>query len=151
MLANCFQIFLNILYVCQSVSWLTFLLKLDKYREISSSGGYIFLNFFGGIPGMLVHQIQILVIFLVCLSVCQLAHNLNDIRQIQGYLQFWMIYMNQIFGNIPGMLVHQIKIILNFLYVCQSVSWLTSLLKFDKYSDISSHTEPEYRRKVKKN
>ena len=28
--------------------------------------------------------------------------------------------------------------IVNFLYVCQSVSWLTSSLIFDKYKDISS-------------
>ena len=75
------------MYVCQSVSWLTFLLKLDKYRDISSSVWDIFLKFFGGIPGMFVHLFQIVV---------------------------------------------------NFLYVCQSVSWLTSLLKLFKYRDISS-------------
>ena len=33
----------NFLYVCQSVSWLTFLLKLDIYRDISSSWWEIFL------------------------------------------------------------------------------------------------------------
>ena len=77
----------NCLYVCQSVSWLTFLLKLDKYRDISSSLRDIFLTFFGRIPGMFVHLFQI---------------------------------------------------ILNFMYVCQSVSWLTSLLKLSKYRDISS-------------
>ena len=42
------------------------------------------------------------------------------------------------FGDIPGMFVHLFQIILNFLYICQSVSWLTSLLKLDKYGDISS-------------
>ena len=78
---------LNFPYVCQSVSWLTFLLKLHKYWDIASSGWYIFLNFFGGIPGMLVPYIP----------------------------RIW-----------------------NFLYVCQSASWLTSLLKLDKYRDISS-------------
>ena len=36
------------------------------------------------------------------------------------------------------MLVHYVPIILNFLYVCQSVSWLTSLLKLDKFRNISS-------------
>ena len=40
-----FQILLNFLYVCRSVSWFTSLLKLDKYRDISSSGWDFFLNF----------------------------------------------------------------------------------------------------------
>ena len=43
------------LYVCQSVSWLTLLLKLDKYRDTSSSGRDIFLKVSGDIPGMLAH------------------------------------------------------------------------------------------------
>ena len=67
-------------YVCQTVSWLTSLLKLNKYRDISSSGWDILLKFFGDIPGMLVHYFQI---------------------------------------------------ILNFLYVCQSVSWLSWLQKYN--------------------
>ena len=50
-----FQIISNILYVCQSVGWLTSLLKLHEYGDISSSGRDILLNFFGDIPGMLVH------------------------------------------------------------------------------------------------
>ena len=66
----------NCLYVCQSVSWLTSLLKLDKYRDISGPERAIFLKFVGDIPRMLLHHFQI---------------------------------------------------ILNFLYVCKSVSWLTSL------------------------
>merc|ERR1712081_108394 len=85
--AGPFQIVLNFLYVCQSVSWLTSLLKLDKSRDISSSGWDIFLNFFGDIPEMLVNNFQI---------------------------------------------------IQNFLSGSQSDSWLTSLLKLDKYRDISS-------------
>ena len=87
MLAGQFQLILEFLYVCQSVSWLTSLLKLDKYRHISGPEWYIFLK---------------------------------------------------IFGDIPGMLFHHFQIILNFLYVCQSVSWHTSLLKLDKCRDISS-------------
>ena len=35
--------------------------------------------------------------FLVCLSVCQLAYFLTEIRQIQGYLKFWMRYLSEIF------------------------------------------------------
>ena len=87
MFLHLFQIVVNFLYVCQSVSWLTSLLKLDKYRDISSSGRDIFLKFSGDTHGMLAHKFQI---------------NLN------------------------------------FLYVCQSVSQLTSLLKLDKYSDIQA-------------
>jgi len=52
MLVHWFQIVLNLFFVCQSVSWLTSLLKLDKYRNISSSGWHIFLESFGDIPGM---------------------------------------------------------------------------------------------------
>ena len=48
----------------------------------------------------------------------------------------WDIFL-KIFGDIPGMFLHHFKIILNFLYVCQSVSWLTSLLKLGQNRDIS--------------
>ena len=87
MFVHLFQIVVNFLYVCQSVSWLTSLLKLFKYRDISTSGRDIFLKFSGHIPGMLAHWLQII-------------------------LKFW--------------------------YVCQSVIWLTCLLKLYKYRDISS-------------
>ena len=126
------------MYVCQSVHWLTFLLKLDKYRDISSSGWDIFLNFFGDISGMLVHYFQIILNFLyVCQSVSWLTHllKLDKYRDISS--SAWDIFLN-FFGDISGMLVHYFQIILNFLYVCQFVSWLTSLLKLDKYRDISS-------------
>ena len=51
MLVHYFQIILNFLYVCWSVCWLTSLLKLGWYRDISTSGWYIFLEFFGDISG----------------------------------------------------------------------------------------------------
>ena len=35
--------------------------------------------------------------FFVCLSVCQLAYFLTEIRQIQGYLLFLMRYISEIF------------------------------------------------------
>ena len=44
--------------------------------------------------------------FLVCLPVCQLAYFLTEIRQIQGYLQFWMSYLYETFSYIPEMLEH---------------------------------------------
>ena len=87
MLAHKLQIILNLLYVCQSVSWLTYLRKWDKYRDISSSGWHLFLR---------------------------------------------------LFRDIPRIFLDYFQNILNFLYVCQSVSWLTYLQKLDKYGDISS-------------
>ena len=49
-----------------------------------------------------------------------------------------MRYLYDIFWEIPQLLVQDFQIILNFLYVSQSVSWLTFLLKLDIYRDISS-------------
>ena len=42
------------------------------------------------------------------------------------------------FWDMSLMLVHYFQMKLNFLYVCQCVILLTSLLKSDKYKDISS-------------
>ena len=74
MFVHLFQIILNFMYVCQSVSWLTSLLKLDKLKDMSSSGWDIFLKFFGDIPGMLVHYFLIILnLMFVCQSVCLLT------------------------------------------------------------------------------
>ena len=150
MFVHQFKIYMNSLYVCLVVSWLTSLQK-------SGLQGYLlfwmrcFSYFFVHISGMLVHQFKIL----VSLFVCQLAYFITENRLIKVYLQFWMIYLSENFwrlswnkflmsylteflGHLPGMFVQQIKIIPNFLYVCQSVSWLTSLLKLGYYGDISS-------------
>ena len=59
------------MYVCQSVSWLTSLLILDKSSDISSSGWDIFVKFFGDIPKMFLHCFQMLTNFL---HVCQSIH-----------------------------------------------------------------------------
>ena len=87
---------------------------------------------------MLVHPFQIILNFLY---VCQFAGWLTSLLKIDKYRYIWSsgwdIFMN-FFGDISGMLVHYFHIILNFLYVCQSVSWLTSLLKLHKFRDISS-------------
>ena len=131
-------IILNFLYVCQSVSWLTSLLIWDKCRHISSSGWDIFLKFFGDIPGMLVHYFQIILNFLyVCQSVSWLTHllKLDKSRDISS--SGWDIFL-KFFGDIPRIFLDYFQIILNFLYVCQSSSWLTSLLKLGSYRDISS-------------
>ena len=62
---------------------------------------------------------------------------LTEIRKLLGYLKFWMRYLFD-FLDIPGMLVHKYQINMTFLCVCQSRNWLASLLKVDKYMDISS-------------
>ena len=49
-----------------------------------------------------------------------------------------MRYLSGIFWGQSWTLVHWFQIILNFLYVCQSGSWYTSLMKSDKSSNISS-------------
>ena len=132
-----FQILLIFLYVCQSVSWLTSLLKLNKSRDISSSGWDIFLKFFGDIPGMLVHYFQIILNFLY---VCQSVSWLTPLLKLDKYrdiLSSGRDIFLKFSGDIPEMLVHYFQIILKFLYVFQSVSWLISLLKLHKYRDIS--------------
>ena len=136
MLVHLFQIILNFLYVCQSLSWPTSLLKLYKYRIISSSGRDIFLKFFGDIPGMLVHYFQIILnLMFFCQSVCLLTSLPKLDKGIYPDLDdvsFW------IFLRHSWTLVHLSQIILNFLYICQPGSWHTSLMKSDKYRNISS-------------
>ena len=39
--------------------------------------------------------------------------------------------------DIPELFVHYFQMFTNFLYVCQSVNWLTSFLKLGRYRDIS--------------
>ena len=186
MILHSFQIIPNFLYVCQSVSWLTFLLKLDKYWDISSSGGYIFLKFFGDIPEMLLHNFQIIMNFLcACQSVSWLtsllkSDNYKDISSsgwdivlifLETFLgYFWTVSKSFVISLmsvslIIGLFTHWNKANIGilsaldeisfwffwthswdvvtllqnkseYLFVCQSVSWLTSLLKLDKYKDI---------------
>ena len=44
------------------------------------------------------------------------------------FLPSWWNWI-KLFGDIPWVFVYYFQKVLNFLYVCQSVSWLTSLLK----------------------
>ena len=128
---------LNFLYVPHSVSWLPSLLKLDKYRDISGPEWAIFLKFFGDIPMMLLHHFQIILIFLcVCQSVIWLTFLLKLHKYWDISSSGWYIFLKP-FGDIPGMILHLFQTILNYLYVCQSVSLPTSLLKLDKYRNIS--------------
>ena len=138
MLVHYFKIIFNFLYVCQSISWLMSLLKLDTYTEISSSEWDIFLISFWDIHGTFVHYFQIITIFLF---LCQWASWLTSLLKLDKYRHSsgpeWDIFL-KIFGDIPGMLLHHFQIILNFLYVPQSVSLLTYLLKLGLYRYVFS-------------
>ena len=70
--------------------------------------------------------------FLVCLSVCSLPHFLTDIMLTVDISSFAWYIFQIFFGEIPWMLVHLLQMILNFMYVCQSVCLLTSLPKLIK-------------------
>ena len=73
----------------------------------------------------------------VCLSVCYFAHFLTEIRQIWGYLLFLMRYLFEIFLRHSWGDCTLVWNTWKFLYVCQSVSWLTYLLKWGQYRNIS--------------
>ena len=124
-----FQIIPNFLYVCQSVSWLTSLLKLGQYRNISCSGWDIFLKLYRDIPRIFLHYFQISSYFWL---VCQSVSWLTSVQKLGQYRDIscsgWYIFL-KLFGNIPGMFVCHFQINSTFLYVCQSVSWLASVLK----------------------
>ena len=109
--------------------------QLTKLFNIFGSGWHIFLKSFGDIPRMFVNYFQIILKFLyVCLSV----HWLTSLLKLDKYrdisCSWWYLFL-KIFGDISGLSVHQFKIYSNFLYVCQSFIWLTSLLKLcqDRY------------------
>ena len=127
------------LFVCQSVSWLTSLLKLYKYRDISSTGWYIFLNFFGDSSGMFAGRFQIILTFLY---VCQSVSWLPSLPKICQYRIYPVLYEISFWNLLETFLGcwKIIQIISNFLYICQSISWLTSLLRlcdFWVFKDIS--------------
>ena len=119
--------------ISQLTDWHTYLWKSDQFRNISSSGSDIFLKSFGDIPGMFLHYIQKYQNFLY---LCQFAIWLTSLLKLDKYRFIsrsgWDIFLKS-FGDISAMFVHQFQIILNFLYACPSISWLTLLLKLDKY------------------
>ena len=79
MFQHLFQIILNFLYVCQSVSWLTSLLKLDKYKHISDSEWDIFVKMFGDIPRIFLHHFQIILNFSY---VCQYVSRPTSLQKL---------------------------------------------------------------------
>ena len=137
MFVHYFEMLTNFLYVCQSVSWLTYLLKIGQYRDISCSRWDIFQKFLEDIPWMFLHYFQINT---NCLYVCQSVRWLTSLLKLDkcrrisfsgwdNFLIFFQIFL--------GCVCFQI--ITNFLCVCQAVSWPTSLMKIGHYRDISCH------------
>ena len=119
MFVHYFQIVTNFLYVCQSISWLTKLLKLGPYGDISCSGWDIFPKIFGDIPGIFWHYFQINA---NCLYVFQSVSWLTFLQILDKYRDIsssgWDNFLKH-FGDIPGMLLHHFQIYSNFLYACQ--------------------------------
>ena len=74
--------------------------------------------------------------FLVWLSVHKSAYFLTEITQIQGYLLFLMIYLSESFWRHSCGVCTLVPNTYKFWYVCQSISWLTNLLKLGQYGDI---------------
>ena len=112
---------INFLYVRQSVSWLTSLLKLDKCRNISCSGQDIFMKFLRDILRMFLHYFQIQIFLYVCKSFSWLTSLLKLHKYRDNSSSGWNIFL-KIFEHIPRMFSHYFLIIVNYLYVCQSVS-----------------------------
>ena len=74
--------------------------------------------------------------FLVCLSVCQLAYFLTEIRQLWGYLKFWMRYLFKTFWRHSwdvGTLVPNNCELLVCLSVFQLDYFLTEIRKIRGY------------------
>ena len=105
MFQHLFQIILNFLYVCQSISWLTSLLKIDKYRDISGSGWDISLKSFGDIPGMSLQGFQILPNFLYVSQPVSWLTSLLKLDKNKDISSSWWDIFLKFFGDIPGMLV----------------------------------------------
>ena len=139
MFVHFFKIIKNFMHVCQSISWLIYMMKLGQYRDISCPGWDIFLKLFGNIPGIFLHYFKINAnCFYAFQSVSWLTslHILDKCRHI--FCSVWYIFLKYVW-HISGMFVdYFFHIIWNFLYAFQSVSWLTSILKLGKYKDISS-------------
>ena len=137
MLVHLIQIILNFLYACQSLSWLISLLKLHKYRDISSPEWEIFLKFGGYISGMLVHYFQIILnSFYVYQSVSWLTSLLYYINiepsPVLDEISLWNSLRHS--RDIVGLFPNYSK-----LFVCPSVCSLAHFLTEIRLSlDISS-------------
>ena len=127
MFLHFFQLFTSFFYVCQSIMWLTYLLILGQYRNISCSGWEIFLKIFGDIPWMFLHHFPIII---NCLYVCQSVSGLTSLLKLCKYRDItssgWDIFLKS-FGDFTGIFVHNFQIITNS---CLSVSLLVGFIPY---------------------
>ena len=72
-----------------------FLIEIRQIQEYLQLWVRYLFGIFGRHYWTLVHWFQIILKFFVCLLVWQLAYFLNEIRQIQEYLQLWMRYLSE--------------------------------------------------------
>ena len=116
--------FLVCLSVCQLTYFLTEIRLIQGYLQFwMRCLSEIFWKHSQDISGLFPDNSE----FFVCLSVCQLAYFLTEIRLIQGYLQFWMIYISEIF------LRYSQAISRLCLVVCQLVYFLTEIRLIQGY------------------
>ena len=111
------------LFVCQSASWLTSLLKLGKYRDVSCPGWDIFFKYFGHLPGMFFTLfLKIKILLYVCLSVSWLTSllKLGQYRDISASKRVILLIF---FGDIPWMFLHYFKIILQPAFLEVTKIW----------------------------
>ena len=80
---------------------------------------------------MFVQLFQIILNFCMSVSLLDGLFFFTEITQILGYLQFWIRYLSEISRRHSWDFDTQFPNKSDFLYVCQSVGWLTSILKLD--------------------
>ena len=132
MLVLLLQIMLTF-FMSQSVSWLTSLLKLDKYRHISGPEWDIFLKKIWDIPGMLLHHFQIILISCMYLSL------------LVGLLPYWnhtkvglspVLYEISFWNFLEAFLGCFYTCSKWFWISCMSVNLLVGLLPYWNYTNI---------------
>ena len=89
------------------------------------------------IHGMLVHYFQIIMNFFYVSQSTGWRTSLLILQNYRDISRSWWHILLKCCGEFLGIFLDAFNIIQHILYVCQSVSWLTSLLKLDKYRDIS--------------
>ena len=89
--------FLVCLSVCQSTYLLDEIRQIQEYLHFQMIYLFeIFCRHSWNMGRLVPNNCELL----VCLSVCQMAYFLTEIGLIQGYLQFWMRYLSELFWRL---------------------------------------------------
>ena len=121
------------MYVSQLVGLLSYWNQTQE--GISPVLDDIFLKFVGDISGLLVHQFQIILNFSYVVSLL-VDYFLTETRQIQGYIQFWIRSLFEIFWKHSydvGTLIPNNSEFLVCLSVCQLAYFLTETRQIQGY------------------